>query len=219
MAVFGISVKGNPEQQELVRLIQENNKPIVLVEGPAGTGKSFISIATALELKENKKYNKIIYIRDAVQVGHDIGHLPGDVDDKMAPFWGPVKDSLEAIVHNSTNKYNIKDLEYKIEVIPLAFVRGRSFCNSIIIVDEVESMDLNAIKTILTRADKWSKIILLGSYKQIDDWRIRAKAKSDFQLVVERLQQEPFVGFVQLKKSMRSEWCVLVDEILDEIKN
>ena len=78
-------------------------------------------------------------------------------------------------------------------------------------------MDLNALKTVLTRIDRWSKIVLLGSYKQIDDWRIRAQDKSDFQKVIEVLQDQPYVGFIRFTRSMRSDWTVEIDELLDTI--
>ena len=120
-------------------------------------------------------------------------------------------DSLEAIIHASENckHMNINDLAAKIEVVPLAFIRGRSFTNSIVIVDEAESFDLTALKTVLTRVDRWSKVIILGSLNQIDDWRQRKKDKSDFQRVMEVLVNNPdynhIVGYVHLEKSMRSE--------------
>ena len=225
MAILGISVKDNKEQQEFVRLIQEKNKPIIFCEGLAGTGKSFIALATALELREQKKYNHIYYIRDAIQVGHDIGHLPGTADEKMEPYWGPVMDSLEAIIHASENgkHMNINDLAAKIEVVPLAFIRGRSFTNSIVIVDEAESFDLTALKTVLTRVDRWSKVIILGSLNQIDDWRQRKKDKSDFQRVMEVLvnnqDYSSIVGYVHLEKSMRSEWTTLIDDALSSLED
>ena len=86
MAFLGISLKNNKEQQELARLMYENNRPIIMVEGAAGTGKTFATLVTALQLQAEKKYQKIIYIRDAIQVGHDIGHLPGNSDEKMMPY-------------------------------------------------------------------------------------------------------------------------------------
>ena len=217
MAFLGVSLKNNKEQQELARLMYENNRPIIMVEGAAGTGKTFATLVTALQLQAEKKYQKIIYIRDAIQVGHDIGHLPGNSDEKMMPYWGPVYDSLDSIRHISKENLNVKDLASKIEVVPLAFTRGRSFTNSIVIVDEAESMDLNALKTVLTRIDRWSKIVLLGSYKQIDDWRIRQQDKSDFQKVIEVLQDQPYVGFIRFTRSMRSDWTVEIDELLDTI--
>lgn len=155
MASMGISFKGNKEQQELVRLIYENNRPIIFCVGKAGTGKTFATLAAALQLKTiEKKYAHIYYVRDSINVGHDIGSLPGTADEKMAPYWGPVYDSLEAIKRVSDCHLNVNDMAEQIEVLPLAFLRGRSFCNAIIVIDEAESYDLNALKTVISRADR-----------------------------------------------------------------
>ena len=89
MSVFGVSVGKNLEQQELVRLINENDKPIVFVTGNAGTGKTFLTLASALQLQQDKKYSKIIYARNPIQVGESLGFLKGDIDDKYLPFMGP----------------------------------------------------------------------------------------------------------------------------------
>jgi PhoH-like ATPase len=86
LAFMGVSLKNNKEQTELARLMNENNRPIILVEGSAGTGKTFATLVTALQMQSERKYQKIVYIRDAIQVGHDIGHLPGNSDEKMMPY-------------------------------------------------------------------------------------------------------------------------------------
>ena len=218
MAYFGISLKNNEEQQEFARLINANDIPIVICTGNAGTGKTFVSLAIALQLKQEKKYANIYYIRDNIAVGHEIGSLPGTAEDKMAPYWGPVYDSLESICQINNGQYNVKDLASRIKVLPLAFLRGRSFCNSIIIVDEAESYDLNALKTVLSRADRWSKIILLGSHNQIDDWRQRRKKETDFQKVIEKLSSCQYVGYIELKQSMRAPWTAEIDALLSEIE-
>lgn len=180
MAVFGISLGKNEEQIELVRLMNENSRAIILVTGNAGTGKTYITLATALQLQLDKKYSKIIYARNPVTVGQDMGFLPGDADEKYMPFMGPLLDNLENIVRtnykgdNGQQKKNIiqnkvNDLLSHIEICPIAFLRGRSFEDAIIIIDEAQNLDLTALKTVLTRVGKFCKIILLGSMNQIDD--------------------------------------------------
>lgn len=217
MSYLGISFKNNPEQQEFIRLIYENNTPIVICTGAAGVGKTWTALVAAIELKQNRKYDKIYYIRDSVSVGHEIGSLPGSAEEKMEPYWGPVYDSLESICKISEYKLNVRDLAAQIEVLPLAFLRGRSLRNAIVIADEVESYDLNALKTVISRVGDYSKVILLGSYNQIDDWRQRTKEQCDFKRVADKLKQSEYVGFVELTKSMRSKWTVEIDELLSEL--
>ena len=229
MSVYGVNLGKNKEQIELVRLIQDNSTKIIFATGNAGTGKTFITLAAALQLQEDKQYSKIVYARNPVQVGEDMGFLPGDVEDKYMPFMGPLTDNLENIARinlkgtcsgnqkKSLIANKVNDLLHNIEVCPIAFLRGRSFEDSIIIVDEAQNLDLTALKTVLTRVGKYCKIILLGSMNQIDDWRQRKQEKCDFQKVMDKLCPQPYVGWVNLIDSMRSPICVEVDELLSEV--
>lgn len=219
MSIYGVSLKDNKEQQELARLIQEKDKHIILCTGDAGTGKTLISIATALELQRAKKFKHIIYARNPIEVGASMGFLPGDLDDKYMPYVAPLMDNLEALERVSDLKPKSTELLNHFEIEPIAFMRGRSFEDSIIIIDEAQNLDLVALKTLLTRVNEYSKIILLGSMNQIDDKMQRKKEECDFEYVIRRLVREhdlPYVGFVHLIKSMRSPWCVEVDKILSE---
>ena len=217
MAVLGISLKNNKEQQELVRLINENYKPIVLCVGNAGTGKTFASLAAAIDLKQAKKYKYVVYGRNPVPLGYDMGALPGGLDEKYGPYMGPLYDNLEAIVAISNDRLNANDLAAKVEVTPIAFLRGRSFRDTIVIIDEAQNLDLTTLKAILTRVGEYSKVVLLGSLNQIDDYHQRRQEKSDFEKVIDKIKDLPYVGFVELTKSMRSEWCVELDGLLGEI--
>ena len=217
MAILGISLKNNKEQQELVRLINENYKPIILCVGNAGTGKTFTSLAAAIDLKQNKKYKYVVYGRNPVPLGYDMGALPGGLDEKYGPYMGPLYDNLEAIVSVSNDQLNANDLAAKVEVTPIAFLRGRSFRDTIVIIDEAQNLDLTTLKAILTRVGDYSKVVLLGSLNQIDDYHQRRQDKSDFEKVIDKIKDLPYVGFVELTKSMRSEWCVELDGLLGEI--
>ena len=218
MSTLGISLKNNKEQQELMRLIEENNRPIIFAIGKAGTGKTFATLATALQMKMEHKYGKIVYARNPVQLGEDMGALPGDIDEKYNPFMAPLFDNLEAICRISKDKHNAKDLAAKIEVTPIAFLRGRSFEDTILIIDEAQNLDLTALKTVLTRIGKFCKVVLLGSMNQIDDEKQRRKEKCDFEMVINKLRELPYVGYVELHQSMRSPICVEIDDLLGEIK-
>ena len=218
MAFYGISLKNNKEQVELARLISDNSTAIVICTGNAGTGKTFATLAAALQLKLDKKYDKIAYARNPISCGAPMGYLPGDIDDKYDPFMGGLIDNLESICRHSTMKPALNDLKSKVETVPIAFMRGRSFENTLLIVDEAQNLDLMTLKTILTRVGNYSKVILLGSMNQIDDVHQLKKDKCDFQKVIEKLQDLPYVGYVELTQSMRSPICVELDNLLSEIK-
>lgn len=217
MAFVGISLKNNKEQQELARLIGENRRPIILCTGNAGTGKTFAALAAALQLKQEKKYKTIVYGRNPMPIGEDMGFLPGGLDEKYGPYMGPLYDNLEAIASLSNEHLNPKELAERIELVPIAFLRGRSFRDTILIIDEAQNLDLTALKAILTRIGDYSKVVLLGSMNQIDDARQRRQEKCDFEKVIDAIKDLPYVGYVNLTKSMRSDWCVELDGILGEI--
>ena len=217
MAFYGVSLKNNEEQLELARLIAQNNKMIIFCTGNAGTGKTFATLAAALQLKLEKKYDKIVYARNPVQLGEEMGFLPGDISDKYNPFMGGLMDNLESICKHSSFKPALSQLKSQVEIVPIAFLRGRSFENTLLIIDEAQNLNLVALKTILTRVGAYSKVILLGSMNQIDDPRQARKEKCDFQKVIEKLSDREYVGSVELVQSMRSPICVELDELLSEI--
>lgn len=217
MAFLGVSLKNNKEQQELVRLMNENNRPIIICTGNAGTGKTFAALIAALQMKQERKYSTIVYGRNPMPIGEDMGFLPGGLDEKYGPYMGPLYDNLEAIASLSKENLNPKELAQRIEMVPIAFLRGRSFRDTILIIDEAQNLDLTALKAILTRVGDFSKVVLLGSMNQIDDPRQRKQAKCDFEKVIDAIKDLPYVGCINLTKSMRSDWCVELDGILGEI--
>jgi predicted ribonuclease YlaK len=146
-----------------------------------------------------------------------MGFLPGDISDKYNPFMGGLMDNLESICKHSSLKPALNQLKSQVEIVPIAFLRGRSFENTLLIVDEAQNLNLVALKTILTRVGAYSKVILLGSMNQIDDPRQARKEKCDFQKVIEKLSDRDYVGSVELVQSMRSPICVELDELLSEI--
>ena len=215
----GVNVKNNPEQAEFARLICANNTPIVFCEGAAGTGKTIIAAAVALELKFDKKYSNLYYTRTPIQVGPQMGFLPGDANEKTYPYIAPLLDTLNAICRISGNRYNERDLLSKFEIIPVAFIRGRNL-EGLVIVDEAQNLSLVEIQTLCTRVGEYGKIIFIGSSKQIDNPIQKKKQKCDFQLAYETLleQMPDYTGFIHLEKSMRSPWCAEVDRIFEELQ-
>lgn len=219
LALCGISTKGNPEQQELARLILDNNTKIIFCFGNAGTGKTFVSLAASIQmLSIDKKYGKrgkIFYIREPIEVGRSLGFLPGDVDDKYGVYLGGLTDNLTKIedIGGIINAHN--ELT-RIECMPPQYIRGRSIDNAVLIVDEAQNLTAHSLKTILTRTGDYTKVILLGSVNQIDV-RAMTKENNDFIKVYERLKDFDFVDSVTLKKSERSKICALIDDALSDL--
>lgn len=218
--LFGISFKENPEQRELIRLMNQNDKPIIFCFGDAGTGKTFTAVAAALDLvKVRKKYAKIFYIREPIEVGsRSLGFLPGDLDDKYGVYLNGLQDNIEHI--SEMSGLNINDMRMSIECIPPQFIRGRSFENSILLVDEAQDLNLDEIQAISTRLGKYCKLVFLGSLKQIDNKKMTSE-KNDFLLSYNILSESlgDIVGKVDLVKSERSEYCKLLDEAFNNYRN
>jgi len=217
--ILGIDFTGNPEQRELIRLINEKDLPVVFCLGNAGCGKTFTALAAAIDLvKIQRKYSKIFYIREPLEVGRSLGFLPGDVDEKYGVYLGGLDDNLETISQFSgISKY---DMRHCIECIPPQFTRGRSFLpGSLLIVDEAQNLSLDTIQTLSTRLGKYCKIIFTGSTNQIDI-KGKTKTNNDFLTSMEIFKTipEPIVGFVELIKSERSKYCALIDDAFTAYK-
>ena len=211
-----ISFVDNPEQKELNRLIRDNNTKIIFCTGHAGTGKTFCTLYTSYQLVRENKYDKILFSRNPVQLGEDMGFLPGDVNEKFNPFMACLFDNLNNIERLGGPLKT--DMMSKIEITPIAFIRGRSLENCILIVDEAQNLDVVTLKTILTRIGEYCKVILLGSLNQIDDKKQIKKEKCDFVKVMEALQDGSFVKTVELVQSKRSAICAEIDEKLKDLK-
>lgn len=211
-----ISFDDNPEQQELIRLMNDKNTKIIFCTGNAGTGKTFTAIYAAVQLIKNKKYDKIVYSRNPVQLGEEMGFLPGDVAEKFNPFMACLFDNLNNI--EKLGGPTAAEMKHYIEITPIAFLRGRSLEQSILIIDEAQNLDLIALKAILTRIGEYCKVILLGSMNQIDDRHQAKKEACDFLRVMNHLGGLEFVSSIELTQSKRSKICALVDEKLGELK-
>jgi len=147
-----------------IQLLRERD--IIFSYGPAGTGKTFIAIAFALSELLNKRYNKIILTRPVVEAGENLGFLPGDYIQKINPYLIPLFDSINSIL---TTEINVKLMSQNlIEIAPLAYMRGRTFNNSIVILDEAQNTTYTQMKMFLTRLGENSKLIIAGDITQVD---------------------------------------------------
>jgi phosphate starvation-inducible PhoH-like protein len=153
----------NDEQKEAKALILEN--PITVLKGMAGSGKTLVPVQAALDMLFNKEVEKIIITRPTV-AKEDIGFLPGDLKEKMDPWLAPIYHNLYALY--SKDKID-KELEREtIEIVPFAFMRGRTFLNSFVIVDEAQNVTHDQMETVIGRLGKNSKMVICGDLAQID---------------------------------------------------
>ncbi len=153
-----------PTQQNLVRTFQKNDLTFAL--GPAGTGKTYVAIALAVKALKNREVKKIILSRPAVEAGEKLGFLPGDMKDKIDPYLQPLYDALEDMVPAMKLK---EYMETKvIQIAPLAFMRGRTLNDAVIVLDEAQNTTTHQIKMFLTRLGVNAKMIITGDVTQID---------------------------------------------------
>ena len=151
-------------QQRLVKAFEEND--LVFATGPAATGKTFIAIALAVKALKNKEIRKIILSRPAVEAGEKLGFLPGEMKDKLDPYLQPLYDALQDMVPGAKLKEYMEN--NVIQIAPLAFMRGRTLNDAVIILDEAQNTTTHQIKMFLTRLGMNAKMIITGDVTQID---------------------------------------------------
>ena len=205
---WGLSAK-NKEQSLAINLLMDPKIQLTTIVGAAGTGKSLIALASALEMVlEKKMYEKIMIYKPVESVGKDIGFLPGELHEKMAPYFQSVMDSLEFLLKSSNDEKWKTALEMykkkeKINFEALTYIRGRSVNNALMIIDEVQNLDKESIKTILTRVGHNTKIILLGDINQIDNKDLDP-LNNGLTYVVEKFKTSELSGHITLFKGERS---------------
>ena len=234
--LFGIDFNENKEQKELIHEINldPRRRPVVFCEGAAGTGKTFTALAASLSLVRNrgakKKYKTIYYIREPVEIGHRLGYLKGKQEDKYAPYLGGLLDNYRHLMTYTIDKDEIalaaKNIRKKTDdtsdlppeyahlpsdIVPLApeFLRGRSFEDAILIVDEAQNMTLDKLQTAVTRLGNNCKMIILGSLLQVD---VAFEGENPFSIAYKILDPTGLVSKVTLTKSERSGFVALFDE-------
>jgi len=189
--------KGSPikpktvNQQKLVQSVKEND--LVFALGPAGTGKTFVSVALAVRALKNKQVKKIIITRPAVEAGENLGFLPGDLKEKIDPYLRPIYDALNDMVPFEKLKYYLE--REIIEIAPLAYMRGRTLHNAFILLDEAQNTTAMQMKMFLTRMGPESKMIVTGDTSQID---LPKNQSSGLKEAVRILNQVNGIGFVEL---------------------
>ena len=214
---YGIKPR-NAEQAFAIHAVLKPEIKLVSMQGVAGTGKTLIALAAALEQK--REYKQIYLARPIVPLSNkDIGYLPGDIKSKLNPYMEPLWDNLKFI----QNQYSENDKEYaritemvtneKLVITPLAYIRGRSLSNICFIVDEAQNLTPHEVKTIITRAGENCKIIFTGDIHQIDTPYLDSQSNG-LSYLIDRLKDHELYAHITLEKGERSELANLANDLL-----
>jgi PhoH-like ATPase len=216
-SVYGVKPR-NAEQTFAIHAALKPEIKLVSIQGVAGTGKTLLALAAALEQK--REYKQIYLARPIVPLSNkDIGYLPGDIKSKVNPYMEPLWDNLKFI----QNQYSETDKEYskitemvtqeKLVITPLAYIRGRSLSNICFIVDEAQNLTPHEVKTIITRAGENTKIIFTGDIYQIDTPYLDSQSNG-LSTLIDRLKGNELYAHITLEKGERSELANLANNLL-----
>jgi PhoH-like ATPase len=214
---YGITPR-NAEQSFALEALLNDEIKLVTLAGTAGTGKTLLALAAALECRQ--RYRQILLARPVVPLGNrDLGYLPGDIDAKLDPYMQPLYDNLTVIRHqfgdHEAAAQRINDLreQEKLMITPLAYIRGRSLQRLFFIIDEAQNLTPHEVKTIITRAGEGTKIVLTGDIRQIDQPYLDALSNG-LSYLINRMVGQPIFAHITLEKGERSALADLASELL-----
>lgn len=209
---IGNIIPKNKEQNFALDALGNQDIDLVCLTGIAGSGKTFITLMAALDGLQSGRYERLIVTRSIQPVGKDIGFLPGDIREKMAPWMAPLVDNFRH-VFKDTSYFEMMLDKGIIDIAPLSFIRGRTFNRSIVIVDEAQNATIHELKTIVTRVGMGSKVILMGDTDQVDTPYID-KRSNGLSIVIDKMKDVPIVAHIHLPKGERSELATLASKML-----
>ncbi len=217
-AVWGINAR-NREQSYALNLLMDPDIDFVTLMGTAGTGKTLLALACGLtQTMDMKRYKEIVMTRVTVPVGEDIGFLPGTEEEKMTPWMGALMDNLEVLTQSdvggdwgrqATNEL----VQKRIKIRSLNFMRGRTFLNRYLIIDEAQNLTAKQMKTLITRAGPGTKLVCMGNVAQIDTPYL-TETTSGLTYVVDRFKDWPHGGHIIMKRGERSRLADFASEVL-----
>lgn len=216
-SAYGITPR-NAEQTFALHAMSRPEVSLVTLTGPAGTGKTLITLAGALE--QRRQYRQIYLTRPIVPLANkDIGYLPGDIQSKIGPYMQPLWDNLAMIKNrfkpSQSEHRRIDDMveHDKLHVLPLAYIRGRSLTNIIFIVDEAQNLTPHEVKTVITRAGEGTKVLFTGDIFQIDTPYLDSHSNG-LSYLIDRLKDHPLYAHINLEKGERSALANLASQLL-----
>ena len=202
----------NKEQKFALCLLQDSSIPLVTITGIAGSGKTFLTLMSGMSGIYEKQYKRIVITRSIQPVGRDLGYLPGDINDKMSPWLYPIMDNFRDSFSDVTYFEMMRE-KGQIEIAPLAFIRGRTFNDAFIIVDEAQNATIHELKTIITRVGTGSKIVLIGDTDQVDTPYIDTFSNG-LTIITEKFKKESLAGHIKLEKGERSKLATLASRVI-----
>ena len=202
----------NKEQKFAIESLLREDIPLVTLTGLAGSGKTFLTLMAALEARNRGDYSRIVFTRSLQSVGKDMGFLPGDIKEKMAPWLAPIVDNFRHVFKDVTY-FDMMLERGEIEIAPLSYIRGRTFNDSFVIVDEAQNATIHELKTIITRIGTNSKVVLLGDTDQIDTPYI-GKNSNGLSIVINKFKNSSLHAHVHLARGQRSELASAASKIL-----
>jgi PhoH-like ATPase len=218
-AVWGVAAR-NREQNFALNLLMDPEVDFVTLTGTAGSGKTLMALAAGLtQVLDDRRYTEIIMTRATVSVGDDIGFLPGTEEEKMGPWMGALDDNLEALAKTETNagewgRAATNDLiRSRVKVKSMNFMRGRTFLNKYLIIDEAQNLTPKQMKTLITRAGPGTKIICMGNLAQIDTPYL-TEGSSGLTFAVDKFKGWPHGGHITLARGERSRLADFASEVL-----
>lgn len=216
LTAFGLKPK-NKEQVMAMSALLDDNISLCVMTGRAGTGKSILSIAAALEKAQQKKYDRIIITKPMSQVGkYDLGSLPGDVDLKFGPYLENYLTNIQQLVGNKKSRAEDLIEQFQIEALPLQLIRGASWVNTFILADEVQTLDRHEMLTLGTRIGQGSKLVVMGDLNQRDE-DIAKQATGLYKLMNNKLIKESsLTSAIELIKCERSPLSSLFADVFEE---
>jgi PhoH-like ATPase len=213
MSHTGVAAR-NREQLFALNMLTREDLPLVTILGRAGSGKTFLTLMAGLELMNQGKFDRIVITRNIQPVGKDIGFLPGDINEKMLPWLAPIMDNFrQGLKDNDLTYFHMMRQKGQIEIAPLSFMRGRTFNNTFMILDEAQNATIHELKTVITRVGEGSKLVLLGDIEQIDTPYIDYFSNG-LTVVVEKVKKESLTGHITLKRGERSKLATLAASII-----
>ena len=218
-AAWGITTR-NREQNFALNMLMDPEIDFVTLTGTAGTGKTLLALAAGLvQVLDERRYTEIIMTRATVSVGEDIGFLPGTEEEKMGPWMGALDDNLEVLGKTDTSAGDWgraatnELIKSKIKIKSLNFMRGRTFLNKFVIIDEAQNLTPKQMKTLITRAGPGTKIICMGNIAQIDTPYL-TEGSSGLTYAVDRFKGWPHGGHITLARGERSRLADFASEVL-----